>query len=507
MRRINSLDLLCIVALAAFFLWFFRQLPSPGPYIYDEADYITAGSSGLAANFLEKPSMSIVEFLKTGLERRHLTQRSSLSEIVRGSHDVTFYRHYHGPIYYYWLAIAGAATHFNEYAMRWSGFVWHLLTFAAIFVGMKWFTASRAAAAFASALYLFGQANLGTAMQITPHIPYVFFTVLALLLFAAYLETGALRLWYGAVAAFACAFCSIDYAILIAITFAACLLLIRERRIAPGALGRSVLLFLGILAVLWPIGLFELSAIKGYFYIAYLAMQRKGSYGDYGPFTIWVARVQGAPVEYGLDIAALAFCIYAWRKESMRRYRPLLLPCLIYAALMMLTTLKNTSLNWTYMSSILPPLAVVSGVVFAVATASLAVPARAAVAAVLVALAVVGAWPMVTRAEQFPKTSPERNAMAALHDAGMDTSEVLVPYEILPTISYYYPGVRLHPYLMTDDAATIIDKLRGFNIRGFLYRARPGDDLPEKLGQQFHVSSTPVDMPGGATLYRIDGTS
>ena len=505
MRRVDWLDLVCAALLAAAFLWFFRELPSPGPYIYDEADYITAGSRGFAANVLEKPSMSIVEFLKTGLERRKLSQRSSLSEIVRGSHDVTFYRHYHGPIYYYWLAGAGALTGFNEYAMRWSGYVWHLLTFFAIFGGVKWFTGSRAAAFFAGSLYLFGQANLGTATQITPHIPYVFFTVLTLLLFAAYLETGRRALWYGGVAAFACAFCSIDYAILLAITFAACVWLMRERRFGIAVLGRSLFLFLGVLAVLWPIGLFELSAIKGYFYIAYLAMQRKGSYGDYGPGTIWMERLTSAPVEYAVDFAALVVCAYGWRKEAVSRYRPLLLPCLIYAGLMTLTTLKNTSLNPTYMSSILPPLAIVSGVAFAVLTARLAVPARSAIAAALMAAAVAGAWPMVRHAEGRSTVSPERNAMAALHEAGMDRGEVLVPYEILPTISYYYPDMHLHPYLATDDAAAVFDKVRGFGIRAFLYRAKPGDDIPQKLERQFHTQGVPVDMPGGATLYRIDG--
>ena len=41
-------------------------------------------------------------------------------------------------------------------------------------------------------------------------------------------------------------------------------------------------------------------------------------------------------------------------------YRYLVLPCLVYGGLMFLTTAKNTSLNYTYVSSLLPPLFIAS---------------------------------------------------------------------------------------------------------------------------------------------------
>ena len=505
MPRVKPLDIVLALLIAGAFLSFFSLVPSPGPYLYDEADYITAGSRGLAANFLERPSMSIVEFLKTGLERRKLAQRTSLSEIVRGSHDVTFYRHYHGPIYYYWLAALGPMFHFDEYAMRFSGYFFHVTTFFAISFGVLLLTGSRVAAFVAGSLSLFGQENIGTAAQITPHIPYVFFTVLTLLLFAGYLETGSRRLWYASILAFALAYCSIDYAILLVITFAACLVFFRDRRPDWRTLLRSLLLFAGVLAILWPIGLFEVSAIKGYFYIAYLAMQRKGSYGYVGPLEVWITRIMNSPVEYGIDFLALLITAYGWRSEAFRRYRAVLLPCIIYAGLMLLTTLKNTSLNPTYMSSVLPPLAIVSGIAVAVIMRKLSTPARAAIAAAVIVATAVGGYPLVLHAQQRPAVFRESNIFAALHEAGLEHATLVVPYDILPTISYYFPDMHLRPYLDSDDTAAVLEKLHDSGAQGFLYRIRPGDDLPRKVIETYRVDPRPVDFYDGATLYRIEG--
>ncbi len=504
MRRITLADFAGLLVIAAGFLFFFRAVPSPQPFTYDESDYMDAGERGLADNFLEQPSHSLLGFYRIGTEHATLDKRSSLSDLIRGSRDITFYRHFHGPIYFYWIALVSPLVHHAEYAMRYSGFAFHLLTFFAIAIGVFLLTGHRSAALVASFLYLFGQSSIGTSTMVTPHIPYVFFTTLTLLLFAGFLLSGKRKLWYLAVAAFAGAFCSIDYAILLPITFAACFFLLRKQRgLSKAILVRSVLLFLGLLLVLWPIGLLELSAVKGYFYIAYLAMQRKGSYGDYGPLTVWWQRFAAAPVEYSLDLIALAGVLALWRLPAIRKYRAILLPCLIYAFLMLLTTLKNTSLNPTYVSSILPPLAIVTGVAFAALLERSRPALRAVVAFPLLLATVAGGWQVIARRPQMDPPNSDAQTIAALRGATLQESSLLVPYEILPTLSYYFPHMHLHPFLVTDDGAAIQRKMTDFDTRALLLRPRPDDTLPVQLQENPGIRKVAVNDPAGTSLYLL----
>ena len=504
MRRLKPTDFAVLAVIAAAFLFFFRTVPSAQPFTYDESDYMDAGERGLIDNFTEHPSNSLLGFYRIGTEHSSLDKRSSLSDLIRGSRDITFYRHFHGPLYFYWIAAVSPLVHHAEYAMRYSGFIFHLLTFFAIALGVFLLTGHRSAGLLASFLFLFGQSSIGTSTMVTPHIPYVFFTTLTLLLFAGFLLTGRQRLWYLSVAAFAGAFCSIDYAILLPITFAACFFVFRkERRLSRATLVRSVLLLLGLLLVLWPVGLLELSAVKGYFYIAYLAMQRKGSYGEYGPLTVWWQRFAAAPVEYSLDLISLTGVLAFWNRPAVRQYRAILLPCLVYAFLMLLTTLKNTSLNPTYVSSILPPLAIVTGVAFAALAARIRPALRAAVAFPLLLATVAGGLQVIARRPAVDPPNSDAQTIAVLRQASLQDSTLLVPYEILPTLSYYFPRMRLHPFLSTDDQAAIQQKLNDFNIHALLMRPQPNRALPVQLQDNPNIRKLPVNDPAGTLLYLL----
>ena len=503
MRRLKAVDLAGLLVIAAAFLYCFRAVPSHQPFTYDESDYMDAGERGFADNFLETPSNSIIGFYRIGKEHASLDKRSSLSDLIRGSRDITFYRHFHGPIYFYWIALVSPLVHHAEYAMRFSGFAFHLLTFFTIAIGVFFFTGFRSAALLAGSLYLFGQSSIETSAMVTPHIPYVFFTTATLLCFAGFLFTGQLRLWYLAVAAFTGAFCSIDYAILLPITFAVCLAVFRNQcKLSMVTLVRAVLLFLALLLVLWPIGLLQFSAVKGYFYIAYLAMQRKGSYGEFGPLTIWFQRFTAAPVEYVLDLIALVGSVALWKVPAIRKYRAVLLPCIVYAFLMLLTTLKNTSLNPTYVSSILPPLAIVTGIAFAAFMERTAPAVRNSLAAILVLATIGGGWQLLARLSPEAPNS-DAQTIAALRTAGLQQSTLLVPYEILPTLSYYFPRMRLHPFLVTDNAQAVQEKMRDFDTQALLLRPRPNDHLPEQLDLNPHIRKVTVGDPARTGLYLL----
>ena len=511
--RFSRIDALVLLVMLVAFGWAYRNAVSSGPYTYDEADYMTAGSHGFAANYLERPSLSVMDFVKAGLNRgMQAGKRKSLSEWIRGSGDITFYRHFHGPVYFYWISAVGPLVHFDEAAMRRSGFVFHLLTFVAIYLGVLLLAErdARLAALLASFLFLFSDPDVGTASQITPHIPYVFFTTLSLLLFARFLQTGRFAWWHAALAACAFAFCSIEYAILLLITFAICLWIFRERlfgnctrpqlvRFAT----RSIILFFGILLLLWPIGLLELSAIKSYFYIGYLALLRKGSFGTEPFYMIWWHRVVASPLEYGLAVVCGLFAAVRWRRLSSTGA---LLPFLIYAALMLLTTLKNTSLNPTYVSSILPAMAVVSGIVLAAWLGRLPAAPKAVMATILLVLiAIGGVWHLVDQQRRAHDFNLNQVLVENVRQSG-SIAAIVVPYEYMPTISYYFPQMKVHPILPTDNAAAVLESVREGSYRNLVYAGQNEDELPRRLRALYRVDAQTLGPAGNGRqlfLYRL----
>ncbi len=509
--RFSRIDALVLLLAIAAFVIAFKGFTGNGPYLYDEADYMNAGSHGFTANYLERPSLTIIDFVQAGLHRgMDAGKRKSLSEWVRSSGDITFLRHFHGPIYFYWISLVGPLVHFSEAAMRLSGFLFHLCAFVVIYVSLLFLVEkdARTAAVIASFLYLLSSPAIGTDGQITPHIPYVLFTVLTLVLFARFLQTGRTNWWYAAVASCALAFCSIEYAILLPITFACCLFVFRERvfggrdkrEIVRIAL-RSAALFFGIFLILWPIGLLELSAIKSYFYIGYLALLRKGSFGTEPFYMIWWHRVTASPVEYGLALVCGITAVVRWRKTGSIW---LTLPCLIYAALMLITTLKNTSLNPTYVSSILPALAVVSGVVIASLLARVRPIVRYAVTAVLlIATAAVAFQQYQDQLRRNQDFSVTGALVQSVRASGESLTSIMVPYEYMPTMLYYFPKLKVHPILPTDDTATVLNSVHDDGYRELIYVGHDSDDVPRKLREQYHVESQAIGpAPAGLQMFR-----
>src|SRR5580704_18862123 len=81
--------------LLALFLLLISRNVSSEPYVYDEADYMSAASLGFAANWSDTPSIPISDFVQAGLGREG---RQRLSQRIRRGNDVLFYRHFHGPL-------------------------------------------------------------------------------------------------------------------------------------------------------------------------------------------------------------------------------------------------------------------------------------------------------------------------------------------------------------------------------------------------------------------------
>jgi hypothetical protein len=455
-------DLAFLLGAGLLFLLVFYSAASPVRFQYDEADYMAAARMGFLENYLETSSMSFPSYLKAGLQAvAQGTDRSDLSETIRQRKDVSFYRHYHGPLYFHWLtAMTRIST--SESWLRAANLTFHLLTFGTIFIGiLALFGAEgRPAALVASSLYLFSITNIRTSLIISTHSMYVWVAVLTLFAIARFLVTARPRHLLHSIACAAVALCVLEYGLLLFVTLAAGTLLLRRQllsrnhalRLAP-AWGKGALLFLAFCALLWPAGLFKLSILKAYLALPYLMFMRKDSFGMTGFLDLWSQRLSQSPLEYAILLLCAAAAVGLLRNHDVRTA---LLPFVLYAGLILIPTAKSDTDR--YMSSAIPALYVVGGVVFAGRTRLMPPATRAALFGVTCLVLLLNAAHEIT--------PPAAEARADEHDTvwfvrnNLDRFRtIMVPALWMPTVQYYVPEVVVRSYL--PDAAGNAEYLRG----------------------------------------------
>ena len=161
---------LFILASAALFVIVFHGATSAQLFQYDEAAFMTAARMGFVENYIETSSMSFVTLVKIGLRViSENTTRSDLSEYIRGQADVSFYRHFHGPLYFDWLILVGQFSQ-RESVQRFAGITFHLLTFLTLWIGILWLFGPKAlvAALIASSLSLFSITDIKSSLRMCP---------------------------------------------------------------------------------------------------------------------------------------------------------------------------------------------------------------------------------------------------------------------------------------------------------------------------------------------------
>lgn len=223
--------ILTILILLALLLFLMARYVAPDPYVYDEADYMYAASLGIAANYTDTPTLPIADFVRTGLARgRDLSQRQALSEQIRAGNDVVFYRHWHGPLYLYFL-IPVSRLGLSERDVRTTMLAIPALTLVAIYCGCLWLIPGRAgtfAALTGSLLFLFGS-HLNGSTELAPHHLFALLSVVFLFLLAKFVASGQRIYWYGAVVFAGLAFCTLEVAFVLIITLAICAFVERRR--------------------------------------------------------------------------------------------------------------------------------------------------------------------------------------------------------------------------------------------------------------------------------------
>ena len=432
---------LALGAILAVFVFLARKEVFSWPYYYDEADYMFATSLGWA-NYTDQPAQSLADYIRIGLrDGRDPARRPQLSAKSRADSDVNFYRHWHGPLYFYWLA-GLAGLHLDEHATRSWSYLFPVLTALVIYFGGMWLIGGRAgfpAAILSSAFYLWSYATVFS-NEIAPHQLFVLCSVTALILLMKWRATGDPRLWYGAVIAASCAFCTLEVAFVLLLVI-----------IVSGAVGRtpsdehrtgkSIFLFFATVLFLWPAAVLKLSFLKAYLFMAYLALVRKSPWGDAGFVEAWRRRFVESPWEWTLfGIAAM---LYFWLCDSATR--KMLAPVLLYGVLMLVVLLRVNTETPRYMLPFLPAFQIAAGFVFASALKNWKPAVRLAITAAILCMLF---WNTYAQLQAHPIRPAPRLAevLDRVRAEKLDGQRLLAPQNDLPMIHYYLPGVMVSGY-------------------------------------------------------------
>lgn len=434
-----------LAALLAAYLFFVHSRISAGPFAYDEADYMYAAGRGFLANYLDNPSLSFLEYVRMGLRgSSDPGQSSDLSQSVRQAGDVFFYRHAHGPLYFYWL---NALSHWskNEHFIRSSGTIFPMLTAAIIYFGCLWILPTGQgllAAIFGCLLYLLSPAVIRT-VEVAPHQMFTVWFIGTLVLLAKLLVTGDRRIWYAAVVVTAIAFCTLEVTFVLIAVMLVCSYLERKRlqvdwRFAASSLG----LFAACVVVMHPGAILKLAFVKSYLYYAYLSLRRTAVWGDVTFFDTWAERFNNSPVEWILIAAGVVFLVRDRNLPGRRQA----LPFLMFGGLMLTTMLRVFTLGVRYVLPFLPAL-----LVFAAITNSGALlrwrPARRVVVMAVLAVALLITEQRYLDAHPFVPGPNEFQLMDEIRTKHLESARLLAPKEQLPTLHYYFPDANVTGYL------------------------------------------------------------
>lgn len=455
--------LLAAAALVALLLFLITGKVSPDPYVYDEADYMYAASLGYFANWTDTPTLSLPTFLRMGLSRGKQAGRQELSEFIRQSNDVLFYRHWHGPLYHYFL-IPVSRLGLNEHDVRAAMLIIPALTLLAIYFGCLWLipgSLGLPAALLAGALFLSSFAVFRST-ELAPHQLFALCYLCCLIFLAKTVATGRRSSWYAASVMAALACCTLEVAFVAVLTVAVCGYIERDRLEMNWRLAaRSLMLFIGTVLIVWPSAIFKLTFVKSYLFMAYLALARKGSWGDVGFFGIWRNRLLSSPLEWTVVVCALILYFRRpWHKDHRLDY-----PILIFAILMLAATLRVLSDTARYSLPFMPALDLFAALTLAPFLASLRRPAAFGIAGLLVA----GLYATALYEAATHPVEPDPHPAAVLEhirQANLTDKALLVPQNDLPMIHHYFPATRLRGYYTPRPVAA---DLEGFAPDAILY--------------------------------------
>jgi hypothetical protein len=423
---------------------FFLALPGIPhlPFFYDEADYVYASHQGWFANWVDRPALNVIEFVRLGVgSGRDSSHRVDLSEYIRNSGDIHFYRHWHGPLFYQWLGFIGHWTS-GEYELRLVSMLIPAAGALVVYFGCLWvLPSSPVIAILSAAFYTAGYSVIGSP-ELAPHQLFVVVSLANLFCLAKFEASRAVKWWW-----WSCFWTAISFATLeVAFVNIGVALLIGWRcrsdlRAVRRVWLRSLGLFLMVSLIVWPAGIFKLEPLRSYMFMAYLAVFRKGAWGTTTIPDAWLFRFLSEPVEWFLVLVALI----VWWFLPHKAERRVAFPFVAYGMTMLVVMFKVNALMPHYVLPYLAPLTVFAGITLGAGLKYLPKPAQPALAALLVLLVVAGTHRYV--ATHVPaETSRTLQILEATKSSALEGKSLLAPQVDVSVLHYYFPQTKLVLY-------------------------------------------------------------
>ena len=346
-----SQHLIVLSALIAIFLGLATKTVPSFPYQYDEADYMFAANLGLVANYTDTPTMPLPEFISTGLSRgRDPQQATQLSAQIRQSNDVLLYRHWHGPLYFYWLILT-SKLNLDEREMRLATLSFPICSICLIYLGCLWILSGPAsvatlAAILSSALFAFMDIAVRSS-ELAPHQLFACCSLACIILLTKMVATGKRVYFYGAIVVAALSCCLLEVGTISVLVVLLCGFRERKKLAAdwPMVL-RSLAFFFFTVLLVWPPALLRLSFVKGFLGMAYLAVFRKSAWGQASLLEVWQQHIFSAPLAWLVLFVAPLFWLFAIRRSPGLRF---LYPVAVFAILMIAVTARVNSATPRYL--------------------------------------------------------------------------------------------------------------------------------------------------------------
>jgi hypothetical protein len=491
--KLRTIDLIVLFFLTGICALTYQSVIPRHSFSYDEADYMLAASKGLYTNYMDASAIPFFQFLEVGINRGLQKENTTpLSEFIRTSGDITIYRHYHGPLSLYALTLWRHFVDQSEYSLRWISLLFSIASVIAIYLSTFYLPneRTRLGAVLASILLLCSYPNIITATEISTHAVYVLVTIVALFFMAKLLQTRHLRYWYLAIVALALSCAATEYSAILFVTFAACVLVQRAEIFAglPDGTDKKVLalsaaLFIVTILIVWPGAWLKLTLVRNYVVMAYLTIARSGEFGEQNFWQVWRLRILSSPVEYALIAATTVTAIV--KVKRCRWY----LPFLVYAFLIFLITFRTATFYERYVSSLFPPLYILSGVVVAQHLQRSTGLVKLAAPTALILLLAFQDYSHITmlRENQTEFTTMDR-VVDYFRTHSFEGKHILTDSDFLPILNYYFPRNTYRSYSgNVDDLGSLIHKSSGAGYDGIVYKGPEDWKLRANLREDFVV--------------------
>ena len=419
-------------------------IPS-GPFIYDEADYVYAATQGWYANWIDHPALNLVQFVRLGLSSRGGNHRLELSQTIRNSGDIHFYRHWHGPMFYYWLGfIANWTT--EERQLRFLSLLIPATGIVLVYFGCLWvIPSSQLIAVLSAAFYAAGYSVIGSP-ELAPHQLFVVLSLANLFCVAKLEASRDPKWWWWSCFWAAASFATLEVAFVNVVTLLVfawrCRAVLRS---CSQVWLRSAGLFLAVAVILWPAGIFKLEPLRSYIFMAYLALFRKGAWGNTTILQSWQFRLRSEPVEWILAAAA----VMIWWFLPRTREKDAAFTFLFYGGLMFAVMFRVNALPPHYVLPFLAPLMVFAGITMGTALQSWPKSAQQTMAGAMILVVAAGTWRYVHTHLPSANTRTQQ-ILFSLRSRPLDGKTLLAPQGDGSVLHYYFPRVNLALYLDED---------------------------------------------------------